>query len=117
MLRIMEQTLTRGLRPTEVLGRWGDDEFLVVSLERTEAMPIEHAERLAGLARTAEFRWWGDRVSLTLSIGAAHMDCGNGTKTESSWLLLERARQAMQASVEAGGNRVTHAREGECSQS
>ena len=28
MLRIIEQTLTWGLRPTEVLGRWGDDEFL-----------------------------------------------------------------------------------------
>jgi diguanylate cyclase (GGDEF)-like protein len=117
MLRIMEQTLTRGLRPTEVLGRWGDDEFLVVSPERTEEMLIEHAQRLAGLARTAEFRWWGDRVSLTLSIGAAHVGRGNGTKTESRGLLLERARQAIPASVEAGGNHVTHAREGECSQS
>jgi chemotaxis protein MotA len=29
---------------------------------------------LAGLARTADFRWWGDRVSLTVSIGAAQAD-------------------------------------------
>ena len=26
---------------------------------------------LAGLARTADFRWWGDRVSLTVSVGVA----------------------------------------------
>jgi diguanylate cyclase (GGDEF)-like protein len=116
MLRIMEQTLTRGLRPTEVLGRWGDDEFLVVSLERTEEMLFEHAQRLAGSARTAEFRWWGDRVGLTLSVGAAYVARG-GAKMESLGLLLERARQAMHASVEAGGNQVTHAREGACSQS
>jgi diguanylate cyclase (GGDEF)-like protein len=121
MLRIMEQTLTRGLRPMEVLGRWGDDEFLVMSPERTEEMLFEHAQRLAGSARTAEFRWWGDRVDVTLSVGAAYVAQGDGTKDgakmESLGLLLERARQAMFASVKAGGNRVTHAREGACSQS
>jgi GGDEF domain-containing protein len=80
-------------------------------------MLLEHARRLAGSARTAEFRWWGDRVGLTLSIGAAYVGRGDGAKTESLGRLLERARQAMQASVEAGGNQVTHAREGACSQS
>jgi diguanylate cyclase (GGDEF)-like protein len=117
MLRIVEQTLTRGLRPTEVVGRWGDDEFLVVSPERTEEMLLEHAERLAGLARTAEFRWWGDRVNLTLSVGAAHVGGAEGGAGESLGLLLERARQAMQASLHAGGNHVTQAKGGECSQS
>jgi diguanylate cyclase (GGDEF)-like protein len=118
MLQIMEHTLTRGLRPTEVVGRWGDDEFLVVSPERTEEMLLEHAQRLAGLARTAEFRWWGDRVSLTLSVGAAHVGRVEGASGgEALGLLLERARRAMQASVYAGGNHVTQARGGECSQS
>jgi diguanylate cyclase (GGDEF)-like protein len=116
MLRIMEQTLTRGLGPTGVLGRWGDDEFLVVSPERTEEMLMEHAQRLAGLARTAEFRWWGDRVSLTLSMGAAHVGQAEGGSGESLSSLLERTRQAMQVSNYAGGNHVTRAKGGECSQ-
>jgi len=116
MLHIVEQTLTRGLRPTEVVGRWGDDEFLVVSPERTEEMLMEHAQRLAELARTAEFRWWGDRVGLTLSLGAAHVGRGQG-EDEPLGGLLERARQAMQASVQAGGDHVTAARERKCSQS
>ncbi|HEX4650256.1 MAG TPA: diguanylate cyclase, partial [Granulicella sp.] len=107
MLRILEQTLTRGLRPTEVVGRWGDDEFLVVSPERTEEMLLEHAQRLAGLARTAEFRWWGDRVSLTLSVGAAHVGrVEEASGGDALGPLLERARRAMQASLHAGGNHV-----------
>jgi diguanylate cyclase (GGDEF)-like protein len=126
MLRIMEQTLVRGLRPTEIVGRWGDDEFLVVSHERTAELLLEHAHRLAGLARTAEFRWWGDRVSLTVSVGAAQMEDEATPHAAVSALtlgaltlgaLLDRARQAMQTSVYAGGNQVTAARGRECSQS
>lgn len=121
MLRIMEQTLVRGLRPNEIVGRWGDDEFLVVSHERTTELLLEHAHRLAGLARTAEFRWWGDRVSLTVSVGAAQVGDETTPHTALGALtlgaLLERARQAMQASVHAGGNHVTAARGSECSQS
>jgi GGDEF domain-containing protein len=117
----MEQTLVRGLRPTEIVGRWGDDEFLVVSHERTAELLLEHAHRLAGLARTAEFRWWGDRVSLTVSVGAAQMEDEATPHAAVSALtlgaLLDRARQAMQTSVYAGGNQVTAARGRECSQS
>src|ERR1017187_9268488 len=34
MLHIVEQRLAQGLRPSEVIGRWGSDEFLVLSHER-----------------------------------------------------------------------------------
>ena len=71
MLEKIERALANGLRPAEELGRWGEDEFLVISHERTAEMLAAHAQTLAGLARTADFRWWGDRVSLTVSIGAA----------------------------------------------
>lgn len=119
MLRIIEQTLRRGLRPTEIVGRWGDDEFLIVSYERTGELLLEHARRLAGLAHTAEFRWWGDRVSLTVSMGTAQMGLAEdaGDKEDTLGQLLERAHQAMQTSVYAGGNQVTYAGGPECSQS
>jgi diguanylate cyclase (GGDEF)-like protein len=103
MLRIVEQTLMRGLRPGEILGRWGDDEFLVLSHERTAALLCEHAHQVAGLARTADFRWWGDRVSLTVSVGISL-----ASDTESLQQLMSRAQKSMQASMYAGGNRVTH---------
>ena len=116
MLAIIERTLLHGLRPTEILGRWGDNEFLVLCHARTAEMLETHAHHLAGLARTADFRWWGDRVSLTVSIGVAQAAEG-----ESLRCLLKRAQRGMQAGSYAGGNLVTTSTsrmEGqECSQS
>lgn len=104
MLEKMERTLAGGLKPSEEIGRWGDDEFLVLSHERSGPMLAAHAQNLAGLARTTDFRWWGDRVSQTVSIGAAQAERG-----EPLGGLLERAQTAMLESVRTGGNHITAA--------
>jgi len=104
MLEKIKQTLANGLRPAEEMGRWGDDEFLILSHERTQEMLAAHAQGLAGLARTADFRWWGDRASLTASIGAAQAE-QEGSLVD----LLERAKAAMLTSFHAGGNQITSA--------
>lgn len=105
MLRTVEQTLLRQMKPAEVIGRWGSNEFLMLAHERTAETLVDHARRLAGLARTADFRWWGDRVGLTVSIGASQAIEGDTLES-----VLHRAQQAMQASEYAGGNQVTEAR-------
>jgi diguanylate cyclase (GGDEF)-like protein len=111
MLEKVEHILAHGLRPAEHMGRWGEDEFLVISHERTSALLAEHAKVLTGLARTTDFRWWGDRVSLTVSIGVAQAE-----QTCALANLLERAKAAMISSFHAGGNQITRAPEGnQCS--
>jgi diguanylate cyclase (GGDEF)-like protein/PAS domain S-box-containing protein len=104
MLDKVRCALAAGLRPSELIGRWGDDEFLVIAHERTRDMLAAHVQRLAGLARTADFRWWGDRISLTVSIGAAQAE---SSQDETLALLLERAQNAMMSSTREGGNRTT----------
>lgn len=106
MIERIERTLTNGLRPSEEMGRWGDDEFLVLSHEPTAERLAAHGQSLAGLARTSDFRWWGDRLSLTVSIGAAL-----ASKTETLAELFKRAQAAMLASVHAGGNHAALAAE------
>jgi diguanylate cyclase (GGDEF)-like protein len=101
MLERVERTMANGLRPGEELGRWGDDEFLVLAHEATAETLAHHAQVLVGLARTTDFRWWGDRVSLTVSVGAAQAQPG-----ETLEQLLERAQTAMVTSMHAGGNHV-----------
>jgi diguanylate cyclase (GGDEF)-like protein/PAS domain S-box-containing protein len=104
MLEKMRCALGQGLRPAEAIGRWGDGDFLILAHERNIEMLAGHAQTLAGLARTADFRWWGDRVSLTVSVGAAQ---AAGDRAETLGQLLDRARQAMEASYRTGGNRAT----------
>lgn len=102
MLQKTMRTLATGLMQGEQIGRWGDDEFLVVCPGSASGSLAEHAQRLAGLTRTTDFRWWGDRLSITVSVGAAKAD-----KAEPLTTLLERARNAMHASLRAGGNHIT----------
>jgi diguanylate cyclase (GGDEF)-like protein len=105
MLSTVEQTLLREMKSAEIIGRWGANEFLVLTHERSSKLLMERAQRLAGLTRTADFRWWGDRVQLTVSIGVSQ---AHEEVTLQS--LLHRAQQAMQTSQYAGGNQVTEAR-------
>ncbi len=109
MLRAVEDTLLRQMKPAETIGRWGDNEFLIIAHERSAEQLTDHARRLAGLARTVDFRWWGDRIALTLSIGTCF-----AIGTDTLQCLLNRARQAMRTSEYVGGNHVTEAREEQC---
>ena len=101
MLEAVQRTLASGLKPAEEIGRWGADEFLILSHEHNAAALASHAQLIGGLARTADFRWWGDRISLTVSIGAAQAETGETLSN-----LLERAQSAMLTSLHAGGNHV-----------
>jgi diguanylate cyclase (GGDEF)-like protein/PAS domain S-box-containing protein len=106
MLVKAQNAMAQGLRPTDEMGRWGTDEFLVIAHERTAEMLAVHAKTLAGLTRTADFRWWGDRVQLTVSIGVCQAEpCEDVSLAE----LLERARKAMEVSTRADGNTITAA--------
>lgn len=106
MLDKVRHALAAGLRASETIGRWGDDEFLVIAHERTAEMLATHAQRLAGLARTADFRWWGDRQTLTVSIGAAQAE---NRQDETLAQLLDRARHAMVCGMREGGNKTISA--------
>ena len=104
MLGTVERTLANALIGSEGVGRWSEDDFLVVAREGGGEQLASRAQVLAGVARTADFRWWGDRVSITVSIGVA---IAEGTEPLAN--LLQRARLATEASLHAGGNHVTSA--------
>jgi len=108
MMEKVRIALTHGLRPDEEIGRWGEDEFLVVSHEHSQQALDAHGRTLVGISRTADFRWWGDRVSITVSMGAAQ-----ARENETLTQLLERAQAGLISSVQAGGNTVTSATGGE----
>ncbi|MGA3263176.1 MAG: PAS domain S-box protein [Terracidiphilus sp.] len=87
----------RELRKTHGAGAC---ETMLEKVERVLAQGL--AQAMAGLARTADFRWWGDRVSVTVSVGAAQVE-----QAEALAQLLQRAQEAMISSIHEGGNHIT----------
>ncbi|HEY9127081.1 MAG TPA: PAS domain-containing protein [Acidobacteriaceae bacterium] len=101
MLAIVERNLSHALRPNEILGRWGHHEFLVLCHERSADLLLLHARHLCELAHSADFRWWGDRVPLTVSVG-----CAQAAREEKLKGMMQRAQQAMERARLKGGDTV-----------
>ena len=106
IMRLVAHTLLNGLRTPDQLGRWSDSAFLVVAAECGEAEAPRVGERLRKMANSAEVEWWGDKLRITLSAGAAAVKDGDDAQT-----VVARAERALLTAVEEGGNRMVIAYE------
>ncbi len=100
-LNVVAQTLQSALRPTDFLGRWQEQEFLVVLTECNESDVARVGERLRKMAQRAQVSWWGDTWSVTISIGATpaqDMDTAGG--------MVSRAEAALRHGGNSGGNQI-----------
>jgi len=93
ILRVVAQSLQNNLRPSDFLGRWENDEFLAILMNAQGAGPMRAGERLRKVVECVELRWWGDQLSITVSIGHATAQSGDSPET-----LLERALQSREHS-------------------
>jgi diguanylate cyclase (GGDEF)-like protein/PAS domain S-box-containing protein len=102
ILRVVAETLKNTLRRDDMLGRWAQDQFLAIvpfcsSLE-------ELAVRWQGVVNGSGIPWWGDRLSVTISIGGTRY-----RQADTIELILQRTEQALQKSLAQGGNCYTEA--------
>jgi diguanylate cyclase (GGDEF)-like protein len=75
-LKLLSDTLKKGIREIDSIGRWGGEEFIVV-LPNTDAAHAMHAaERLVRLASAVESQTGKGLVSRTISIGVSTSDSG-----------------------------------------
>ncbi|WP_439468222.1 GGDEF domain-containing protein [Blastomonas fulva] len=101
-LRLVARTLQAALRPNDLLGRVGGEEFAVLLAAMPEELGIVIAERarsaIAGLeVATAD----GTPVVLSISIGVAPLEAGDSLEQA-----LAQADAAMYAAKRGGRNRV-----------
>lgn len=95
------RVLQGGVRASDLLCRWGGEEFLVL----LKGCPMEHGVRTAeklrqsvdGLATTVD----GEEIRVTISLGVAQYRTGDTDDT-----LLKRADQALYRAKAGGRNRV-----------
>jgi diguanylate cyclase (GGDEF)-like protein/PAS domain S-box-containing protein len=99
--RVVAQTAENCLRPTDLVGRWSENEFLAVLMECRESQVERVGVRMRKMVAQSEVEWWGDKFSVTCSFGGAACRSGDTLDT-----LVERAEASLMESITAGGNRV-----------
>lgn len=101
-LRCVAATLRAELRPTDALGRYGGEEFLVVLPGQDTAAARVLGERLRRSVEHTPVLWRGELLALSVSIGLATR--GRGESDPAT--LLERADKALYLAKHEGRNCV-----------
>ena len=100
-LRSVVRALQSMLRTTDILGRFGGEEFLVLLPELDEQGALIAAERLRAKVAANVVEFEGKRLSPTISLGLAlHAADETGDR------LIARADEALYAAKRNGRNRV-----------
>lgn len=95
------QTLSGGTRPEDLIGRWREDRFgALVACPSAEGLR-SCADRLKRLVALASVPWWGDRLSVTVSMGGTMARPGDTVES-----LLGRAEEALLSATAAGADLV-----------
>ncbi len=96
ILQVLGRTLRNTVWPTDFVGRWSEDQFLLIlSGCREDALQVV-SQRILSMAATASIQWWGEQLSVTVLIGGSVAITGDGVES-----LLQRAQQGLH------GNQVT----------
>lgn len=96
------KTLTGALRTSDIVGRWGGDEFLAVVRHVDSDILKRLAERCCALIGQTSLVVGGERVTLSVSVGGAIT-----IREDSADTLIKRADELMYRSKAAGRGRST----------
>jgi diguanylate cyclase (GGDEF)-like protein len=103
VLRMVARTIRYAVRATDIVGRWGGEEFIVIlhDLQDAEAICIP-AEKIRVLVECSQLNHNGNLLSVTVSIGGTVLHPGDTPES-----IVQRADQFMYQSKKSGRNRVS----------
>jgi diguanylate cyclase (GGDEF)-like protein/PAS domain S-box-containing protein len=104
LLRVIARTLESALWKTDFVGRWTDDQFLVILNGCREAALYSVRERVRHMLANDSIDWWGDRRSLPVATGQATAQPDDTIES-----ILDRAQKSLEGasvwhSASAGSN-------------
>lgn len=103
VLRMVSATLQDNLRRSDVVGRWGGEEFLVILYNVLSVDLVQNiAEKLRLLVQHSRLDLETNSISVTVSIGATLL-----LPADTPESIIPRADRLMYQSKSAGRNRVT----------
>lgn len=102
LLKYVAKCIETELRHTDVLARYGGDEFVALLPEAPAAKALEVAQRILKTVNSTPLEFEGKRIDTSVSIGlASYPDDGRNID-----VIQGRADRAMYAAKEQGRNRV-----------
>ncbi len=101
VLRALPALVREQLRASDILVRWGGEEFVIIAPHTSEDLAMQLGEKLRGALQTATL---GIAEPVTISIGVSRCE-----RADSLYTALDRADQALYRAKHAGRNRVERA--------
>ena len=101
VLRRVSKCLRDTVRETDLAGRYGGEEFMVIATETAASQAVVLAERIRQAVAAIEFEWQGQRVAISCSLGVA----GLNESQPQYEALIQCADQALYRAKETGRNR------------
>lgn len=102
VLKMVAHTLSESTRGTDLVGRYGGEEFVIILAGASEETLFNRAEHMRILIENSYIECDGNKISATISVGATIM-LENETTTD----FVKRADHLMYQSKRAGKNTVT----------
>ena len=99
-LKTLAATMQRMLPDTDLIARFGGEEFVCLSLLPRREDAAAHFEALRAAVKASDLRWQGERIPLSASIGFTTV------LGESLAAMIARADEAVYRAKEGGRNRV-----------
>ncbi len=94
LLRVVARTLEGSFWTTDFIGRWSDDQFLIILNGCREEAVHAVRERVPHMLANDGIEWWGERWSLPVSVGEATVQPADTLES-----LIERAQKSLQAAA------------------
>ena len=95
--------MAKAMRPYDMIGRYGGEEFLIVLPGCDEPGALHFCERLRGQVADSPIAFQGEEISVTVSVGVVVREPNDSADGQA---LLQAADQALYRAKRAGRNRV-----------
>lgn len=104
LIIMIAQVIEESLRKTDLLARFGGDEFIAILTETSSESAVEVAERIRAAVGNTSFSSSGKRVGSTISIGVASFSKDFKTSDE----IMAQADKMLYKSKHNGKNATSH---------
>jgi len=104
VLKALAKVLAEGVRTSDLVIRYGGEEFLIILLDTSENYADEVAEKIREAVEATKFQVPGGVLQKTISIGVADFPKDSDT----FWQAMKYADVALYQAKERGRNRVVH---------